>query len=130
MNEGRTRAPGDRGGGRDGQQLAPGMRLAEWVSLGASALLIAAAAGFLVFEGLQPESPQVFAEARPLLKEVRADGGRYVLPVEVINPGKQTLRDLKVGLSYPGEDGRTGERATPIDYLSTSTWGGTPASSR
>ena len=71
---------------------AGGRKLAEWVSLGGSSLLVAGIAGFLVYQAILGESEYVPATVTPQPNEVREVGGWYVLAVEVRNHGRRTLR--------------------------------------
>jgi uncharacterized protein (TIGR02588 family) len=96
----------------------PGGRLlAEWVSLVASALLILGLAGFLLYEAVQPDDPYIGAQVRPLLDQTRQEDGRYILPVEIRNPGQRTFRDLKVEVEYVSPEGKPETQDATLDYL-------------
>ena len=94
-------------------------RLAEWVSLGISVLLIAALAGYLVLEAVRSRSPYVPVEVRIELDQAHRTAGRFILPVTVKNLGNHTLRDVRVVIALrPGSGG--GENKSQdfdIDYL-------------
>lgn len=95
-----------------------GRKLAEWFSLGASALLILVLAGFLAHEAFKANAPQVPVEVGIKWNEVREVGGRFILPVEIVNRGEQTLRDLNVQLQYqPSGAAEPETREVVIDYL-------------
>jgi uncharacterized protein (TIGR02588 family) len=98
-------------------ERSAGRKLAEWVTMGVSALLILALAGYLVVEGMKPQPPYVRAEARPLIEQVRQQGERYILPVEVANHGERTLRDITMELRYVSPGGKEETREFTIDYL-------------
>ena len=107
-----------RGAGKKAGRGRSGPRkLAEWVSLGISAALIATLAGYLVYQGLQPQPPYVAAEAQVLMNRVLEKDGKYILPIEVVNHGRLTLRELNVEVEYRGPDGKQETREFTIDYL-------------
>lgn len=91
---------------------------AEWVSLAASALLILALAGYLLFEAFQSNGPIVPVEVQPRLGEVAEINGQFVLPVRVANRGGQTVRDLKIEVrSQPTESADPEVADLLIDFL-------------
>jgi uncharacterized protein (TIGR02588 family) len=91
--------------------------VAEWISLGVSALLLLGLAGYLLFQASQPRAPYITVEARPMLSDVRQEAGRYILPVAITNQGRRTLRELQVEVSYQSAGGRRETREVQIDYL-------------
>ncbi len=102
---------GGRPRGRQGRRV-----LAEWVSLGASALLIAGIAGYLLYEGLRGDSAFIFPEVRVLAAQSQRHGEAWVVAVEVRNTGRRTLRDLEVRIRYATPDGEE-EDTLGVDYL-------------
>ncbi len=94
-----------------------GRKLAEWVSLGLSALVILALVGYLAVEAFRKNEPFIPVEVQALLNDTREVEGKFILPVKVTNRGAQTLRDLKVELRYepPGSAAETAD--VLIDYL-------------
>ena len=94
-----------------------GRRVAEWVSLGVSLVLICGIAGLLVWEGVRRDSPLLPCDAVPQLDRAAKAGDRFVLPILVTNRGRQTMRDLKVQLEFRGEGGKNEEREFVLDYL-------------
>ena len=93
-------------------------RVAEWVSLGVSVILIAAIAAYLVYHGLRPRSPFVPVEVRvePDRSERRAE--RYIVPVTVKNLGDHTLRDLRITVEHqPRGGGESQSQDFDIDYI-------------
>jgi uncharacterized protein (TIGR02588 family) len=103
--------------GGQGRRAGASRRFAEWISLGISAVLLLSLAGYLILQALAPDSPYLLAEARPLTEEVQQKGDRFILPIEISNRGRRTLRELKVevGVTEPG--GRSETRELQIDYL-------------
>ncbi len=96
----------------------PGHRLAEWVSLTISALILLTLAGYLVYEAFQANEPYVPVEVQPRTAEVRqVDDGRFILPVFIANRGQQTLRDLNIELSYQPPDRQPETTEILIDYV-------------
>jgi uncharacterized protein (TIGR02588 family) len=98
-------------------------RVAEWVSLGVSVLLIGALSAYLVYQGVSSRSPFVPVEVRIELDRSVQRAGRYVVPVTVKNLGDHTLRDLRVTIEHRragGGGGGGGDRESQdfdIDYL-------------
>lgn len=101
-------------GEQDHQRSLP-RRLAEWVSLAISVLLILTTATFLVIEGFRGESELVPVEIRVLQTSNR--NGKRIVTVEVRNLGEQTVRNLtgEVMVTPPG--GQEGSHEFTIDYL-------------
>jgi uncharacterized protein (TIGR02588 family) len=117
-DEARDRSSGDNASGkRNGTQRSGPRKLAEWVSLGISLVLILGLAGCLLYEALQPHPPYVPVQVKPLLAEVREEDNRYILPIQVANRGERTLRDLTIEVEYRSEDGKSETRDIIIDYL-------------
>lgn len=102
---------------RNHEETASGRKLAEWISLIASGLVIVAISTALIYKGLQENGPIVQLNATPLLNEVQETSGRFVLPVRVKNHGGTTVHDLKVELSYQPEDDAPQTTDSLIDYL-------------
>jgi len=100
------------------QNQRPGPRkLAEWVSLGISVALIFGLAGYLLMEALKPHPAYVPVKVQPLLKQVREEENRFILPVEVTNQGRRTLRDLTIEIEFRPDGGKPESREVTIDYL-------------
>jgi uncharacterized protein (TIGR02588 family) len=117
MNEGRDRSDNEGARGRKRARSA-GRTLAEWVSLGASCLLIAGLALFLVYEIVKGNDPYSVARTAARTDEVRQVEAVFILPVEVENAGRRTLRDLEVELRYTPPGHQQPEKAEKtIDYL-------------
>lgn len=92
-------------------------KAAEWTTLGVSTAILLGLAGFLIYEGVRPDPPFIPVQATPLLKQVRRVDDRFVLPVEIYNPGRKTVSNLQVELRSA-----TGVEATiTIDYLGQQT---------
>jgi uncharacterized protein (TIGR02588 family) len=103
--------------GGQGRQAGASRRFAEWISLGISAVLLLCLAGYLLLQALTPDSPYLLAEARPLTAEVEQKGGRFILPIEITNRGRRTLRELKVEVRMTEPSGQADTRDLAIDYL-------------
>ena len=91
--------------------------LAEWVSLGVSALLIISMVGFLIYEGVRGQPPFVPTQVRPLAHEARRLGERYILPIEVRNLGDRTLRELEIEATYRTPEGKEETQEFTVAYL-------------
>jgi uncharacterized protein (TIGR02588 family) len=110
--------PQSRGESRGGEgRRTAGRLVAEWISLGISVLLILGLSGYLAWQALGTESSYIPVRVQPLWGEVRPQDGRFVVPIQVENQGSQTVRDLRIGISYVGEEGEAVEQDTTIDYL-------------
>jgi uncharacterized protein (TIGR02588 family) len=111
--------PAGRGAKSGGQALLSGVsrRFAEWISLGISTVLLLCLAGYLLLQALAPDSPYLLDEARPLTAEVQQKGDRYILPIEISNQGRRTLRELKVEVRATEPGGKSDTRELQIDYL-------------
>ena len=107
------------GGGQSGKgERSVHRTLAEWVSLGVSCLLIVGLAGFLVYETARGDDPYNLARTAARTDEARQVEAVFILPVDVENKGRRTLRDLEVELTYTPPGKQQPERATKtIDYL-------------
>jgi uncharacterized protein (TIGR02588 family) len=105
--------------GREGQgSPRSGVRTAaEWVTLGVSALILLGIIGYLVYQAMRPAPPHVRVEARALVGRVERAGDRYVLPIELRNRGRRTVRQLRVEVRHgrQGEEPETTE--LDVDYL-------------
>lgn len=95
-------------------------KLAEWVSLTASALLILGVAAVLVYKALEPNEPIVELTATVQMDQMRAIGERFVLPVKVSNGGQRTVHELTVEVSYQPKDAEPAKAEVTIDYLGES----------
>lgn len=92
-------------------------KLAEWVTFGVSACIILGVSAFLAYEALQAEPKAIAPDVRPLFEQVARENGRYILPIEVHNPGQRTLRDLKVEVSWTPREGEKETVDFTVDYL-------------
>lgn len=105
-------------GANDQQKRPTGRKLAEWVTLGLSVLLVLAIAGLLVYGGMKEHPPAVPVEVRVLAAQAQEVSGRYVVPVEVRNLGRRTLKDLTVRVDSTAPDGTNAPAGdVTIDYL-------------
>ncbi|MGV3532650.1 MAG: hypothetical protein ACO1QR_09805 [Chthoniobacteraceae bacterium] len=92
-------------------------KLAEWVSLITSALLILGVAAVLIHSALQPNEPVVEVTATAEMAKVQAKGERFVLPVRLENKGDRTVHDLTVEVSFQPNDAEPQTAEMTIDYL-------------
>lgn len=92
----------------------PGVRLAaEWVTFGISLALIAFVAGYLIYEGLRRNSDFVPVETRIDHARVREVRGKFIIPVQVRNAGRRTLREVQLQILIPDQE----PRQVKIEYL-------------
>lgn len=92
-------------------------KLAEWVSLIVSALLILGVATVLAYKAMQPNERVVNVDATVQMEKIQASGGRFVLPVVLANKGGRTVRELTVEVSFQPEDAEPQTAEATIDYL-------------
>jgi uncharacterized protein (TIGR02588 family) len=92
-------------------------RLAEWVSLLASAIIILGIVIYLTAEAFQPNEDIAPVEVQLLLDEAQQAGSFYVLPVKVINRSTQTLVDLSVVVEFQPPDAESRRTEMVINYL-------------
>ena len=97
-----------------------GRKLAEWVSLGLSLLLILGIGGYLLTEALRTGEPFVVAEAHLQHDRTVKKGETYILPMEVRNMGEHALRELKVQVTYTPPGGEEETRDIDVTYLGAS----------
>jgi uncharacterized protein (TIGR02588 family) len=95
----------NRGSGNQGARSADEEResgvkrkAAEWTTLGVSVAILLGLTGYLVYEGVTPDAAFIPVSATPLLDQVRRVDQRFVLPVEISNPGRKTVTNLQVEL--------------------------------
>ncbi len=92
-------------------------RLAEWISLGVSVVLILATASYLVVQGLRGQSAFVPVTVTVLKNEVSTRESQFILPIEVSNQGEQTIRAFTGEVSIPLTENETESHEFTIDYL-------------
>ncbi len=92
-------------------------KLAEWITMILSAMIVLAVAGYLVYGITQPDEPFVASQVRVLKDQARRQGQAWIVPVEVHNRGSQTLRRLLVDITWPGDARPPESRRLQIDYL-------------
>lgn len=89
----------------------PRRTTAEWISFGASLLIVAAVIGLITyFHFRQGQEPTVI-QVKPQLDEVRQENGRFYLPVAVENTGGKTAENVWVEITLQTANGEpeTGE---------------------
>ena len=94
-----------------------GRKLAEWVTMGVSVVLVLGTAGYLVYLGLRADPPLVPVEVNVMIDRAENKDGRYVVPIEVRNRGRRTVKNLEVRLTQLSADGRQVSSEITIDYL-------------
>jgi uncharacterized protein (TIGR02588 family) len=95
-------------------------QFAEWVSFGVSLALVLALVAHLLWRMRESVSDTIHASVRALLDKVSQHEGRFILPLEVKNPGARTLRDLQVRIEYRGPSGARESMDVLIDYVGQS----------
>ena len=92
-------------------------KLAEWITLSASILIVALVAAYLIYDSTRPQPPAVPIEVRVQTREAREQSGRYIVPVEIRNHGDRTVNALKIQVTQITPAGQTTETDFTIDYL-------------
>lgn len=95
-------------------------RLAEWITFGLSLMLVLALAAHLAWRLREPVTELVDARITPRLDRVAQQEGRFVLPLDIVNPGGRTIRDLQVRVEYRGASGEPRSMDLLVDYLGQS----------
>jgi uncharacterized protein (TIGR02588 family) len=94
-------------------------RFAEWLSFGISLTLVLAVVFYLLWRLREPVTDTVLAQVSPQLDRVSEQQGRFVLPIQVKNPGSRTVRDLQLRVEYR-ERGEARSLDVLIDYVGQS----------
>jgi uncharacterized protein (TIGR02588 family) len=100
-----------------GRERSSARKLAEWITLSASIILVAAVAGYLLYDWTRPQQPSVPVEVRVLSNDARLEAGRYVVPIEVRNRGNRTLHNLKLHVYWKSTESITTMGEFSVDYL-------------
>lgn len=95
-------------------------RLAEWVSFGISLALVLTLSAHLAWRLREPVTEVVDARVTPRFDRVAQQEGRFVLPLDIVNPGGRTIRDLQVRVEYRGAGGERRSMDLLVDYLGQS----------
>ena len=95
-------------------------RLAEWVTFGVSLALVLALSAHLAWRLREPVTDVIDARVTPRLDRVARQEGRFVLPLDIVNPGGRTIRDLQVRVEYRGTGGERRSMDLLVDYLGQS----------
>jgi len=99
-------------------QRPAGRKLAEWITLGASIVIVLAVAGYLFVEAIREHPPVVPFEMRVLTAEARATADGFVVPLVVTNRGEQTVKELNIRVTTNAGGGdQEDTRDITIDYL-------------
>lgn len=92
-------------------------RLAEWLTFGISAALVLALAGHLAWRLREPVDDVAFAHVVLRRADVREDGGRFALPIEIENPSRRAMRDVLIRVRRPGPENTRESVDVLVDYL-------------
>lgn len=95
-------------------------RLAEWVTFGVSLALVLALSAHLAWRLREPVTDVIDARVTPRLDRVAEQEGRFVLPLDIVNPGGRTIRDLQVRVEYRGTGDERRSMDLLVDYLGQS----------
>jgi uncharacterized protein (TIGR02588 family) len=95
-------------------------RVAEWITFGLSLTLVLALSAHLAWRLREPVTELVDARITPRLDRVAQQEGRFVLPLDIANPGGRTIRDLQVRVEYRGAGGELRSMDLLVDYLGQS----------
>jgi uncharacterized protein (TIGR02588 family) len=106
---------GQRSGSREGRPA--GRKVAEWVTMGVSLVLVLGVAGFLVYEGMNGDGVFVEADVKVLVEQAVERGGKYVVPIRVENRARRTLKDFQVRVTYRSAGGEKESEDVVIDYV-------------
>jgi uncharacterized protein (TIGR02588 family) len=111
---------GDSASEHHGRSEARGpRRFAEWLSFGVSLALVLAVVFYLLWRMRVPVTDTVLTQVAPQLDRVSEQHGRFVLPIQVKNPGSRTVRDLQLRVEYR-EQGEPRSLDVSIDYVGQS----------
>ncbi len=116
-NDDRNDGKGDGGGGAGKADRPTGRKLAEWLTLGLSVALVLGVATFLVYSALQDHPRFVPLEVRVLTEDARESGGHFIVPVEVRNLGRRSLKEITVRFSHSSAEGKKESGDFVIDHL-------------
>jgi uncharacterized protein (TIGR02588 family) len=95
-------------------------RLAEWITFGISLALVLALTAHLAWRLREPVTDVIDARVTPRFDRVAQQEGRYVLPLDIVNPGGRTIRDLQVRLDYRSAGGERRNMELLLDYVGQS----------
>jgi uncharacterized protein (TIGR02588 family) len=90
-----------------------GRKLAEWITLAISVVIVGGVAVYLIYQSTQDHPPQVPARVELKLDELVQQNGQYIVPVEVTNNGRRTIQDFTGTLTQPSVK----DREFKIDFL-------------
>ena len=100
--------------GKKGQDKRTG---AEWVTLGASVLIVLALAGLVLYQQFTQGTKPPTIQIEPKLNEMRQEGDAYYLPVEVTNTGEKTAESIEVQFSLDPGEGEPEAAAFSVQFL-------------
>lgn len=94
----------------------PSRKLAEWITLILSALVVFSVVIYLVWDLSTPNSSIIEIEAKALVSEAQKKGNYFVLPIEVHNRGQKTISMVKLEVQLSGSKKAQSEEME-IQYL-------------
>lgn len=102
--------------GRDGSS-SDGRTMAEWITLGISAVILLSIVGILTWLSFRgPEMPPIIV-VEPSMDQVREDDSGYYLPVVIRNTGDTTVADAVVQAELDTGSGQPETAEITIDFL-------------
>ena len=84
------------------KRTLPKRKLAEWITLVTSIVVILSLVVYLVHDLLSPASPYVEILARPAYAEVSRAGSRYVLPIDIESRADRAVARVNVRIAQAG----------------------------
>lgn len=96
---------------------SPTRTVAEWVTLSISIAILAVLFGAIGIFYLRGDGEHSLIEVTPLTEDVRREGDRFLLPVEIANTGERTAGTVSVtvALMVDGEEVESADFS--IDFL-------------
>lgn len=91
--------------------------VAEWVTLILSIAIVGGLAIFLIIGALKPRSDFVTLQTRVITQNIVRRGDNYLLPIELVNTSRQSVRTASVELSFEDEKQERQTRDISFDYL-------------
>ncbi len=114
----RGAAPPPRGRGQGPATDHDGGRSpAEWITFSISLAIILALVGLVTYQDLAGGDRPATIAARPQLDRVRQDGGRYYVPVEIVNAGDRTAEDVRVEFTLTDAGGGRETAELTVSFL-------------
>ena len=99
-------------------EASPQRRVAEAITLALSVLIVGGLALYLALQARLPTAGAEFVTVRAQVKweQAQRKGGRTILPIEIENASRTTLRQVLLLVTFQ-EDGKEQEREVAFDYV-------------